>query len=163
MATTITTTATTSGFLALKYPSVFVGRKPLNVYVEAAQRELNKNAMMGVQIEARGNFIPRAILVAFRLLKRVLSTATAVGPLYSGFILQPIISSVQMKGDDGKEREVPTISILVYRPPSNFSSITIPADGRVVEVPYFLSPHYPGVTEPSYTSDPLPSQPVTGN
>lgn len=99
-------TITSGSYVAPKYPSVYVGRKPLRVYIEAAENDIRKSG--GVWIEARGDLISRAILVTMRVMR------TKSG---RDFLFNPVIGSVEMAGTDGREREVSTIAILIFPTP----------------------------------------------
>ena len=159
---TIVTTGTTSEFLAPVYPTVYIGRKPLDTYIDAVERELKKNASMGVWIQARGDLISRAILVALRVVREYKpSNPLGLGNFY-GLLLQPTIGSERLKGRDNKEREVPFITILLYSQPTNWPTVTITPNPLPLE-PWV--PTYP-VNDPfrgTYTGDPMPPQPITVN
>lgn len=111
---TIPTTTTSEPYVAPKYPSVYIGRKFLRVYIEAVEANIRKSN--GVWIEARGDLISRAILVALRVMKT---------KSQRDLLFNPIIATVEMVGKDGKNREVPTIAILIFPTPINFPTITI--------------------------------------
>lgn len=95
---------------------VYVGKKPLYVYTEAARRHYFEEGE--VVIAARGNLISRAILVAIRV---------------SGNAgINTIIGYERIAGEDGKPRDVPNIQIVVSRlpkaqlPPSNEVAVMQP-------------------------------------
>jgi DNA-binding protein Alba len=139
-----TTSVTSGSYVAPKYPSVYIGRKPLRVYNEAAETALRKNG--GVWIEARGDLISRAVLVALRVMR---------SKAQRDFIMNPLIDSVRMAGKDGKEREVPTIAILLCQSPIVFSTVVITDLPGTQTQPLTPLPH---------TGDPLPDQvPITVN
>jgi DNA-binding protein len=139
-----TSTITSKPYEAPKYPSVFIGRKPLRIYRVAAESNLRKYG--GVWVEARGDLISRAILVALRVGK------------VANIVVQPTLGSVMLMGKDEKPREVPYISILLWFPAPG----TLPT---VVVGPNFTEPNtgYPIQDPLPHTGDPIPPQPVTVN
>jgi DNA-binding protein Alba len=95
------TTPTISSPETPRYPHVYIGRKPFRVYLEAVRSELQREG--GVIIAARGDLISRAVLAAMK-------------NLYPPYIPSTTIGATSLKGQDGRDREVPTIEILLYRP-----------------------------------------------
>lgn len=141
-----TATITSTPYSAPKYPSVYIGRKPLRVYLTAAESDLRKSG--GVWIEARGDLISRAILVALR----ITGSRTA-----RDLIVQPTLGLVMLTGKDGKPRQVPTIAILLWPPGINmmFPTVVVSSHEHIempsTAVPPTPLPHSPDDIPPTAT------------
>jgi DNA-binding protein Alba len=78
--------------------TVFVGAKPLRVYTDITLGVLEKSGQ--VTIAARGSLISKAIVVALRVQKEAKAELTHAS-----------VSMSTMKGEDGKDRDVPSMEI----------------------------------------------------
>jgi DNA-binding protein len=141
-----TSSDTATSWKPPKYSSVFIGRKPLRVYRIAVESTIKRDG--GVWIEARGDLISRAVLVAIQITKR------------ANLMLQTTLGSKMMEGKDKKPREVPNIAILItYPSPSMVSyKFTIPPTPEPPTSPT-VDPR-----QPPYTTGDFPEQkPETTN
>lgn len=84
---------------------VYVGSKPMMAYVMAVMTSLNRNPE-GVVIKARGRAISNAVDVAEVTRNRFLT----------GLTCEVSIGTEELKGEDGRPRNVSTISITLSKP-----------------------------------------------
>jgi DNA-binding protein len=84
---------------------IFIGKKPLMVYVTATLVQLANEPT--VIIKARGKSITRAVDVAQIIVKRMDTIGYKIGPIKLG--------SEQVTSEDGKIRNVSTIDVPISR------------------------------------------------
>lgn len=84
---------------------IFIGKKPLMVYVTATLVQLANEPT--VLIKARGKSITRAVDVAQIIVKRMDTIGYKIGPIK--------LASEQVTSEDGKIRNVSTIEVPISR------------------------------------------------
>lgn len=84
---------------------IFIGKKPLMIYVTATLVQLANEPT--VVIKARGKSITRAVDVAQIIVKRMESMGYKIGPI--------VLGSENIQSEDGRVRSVSTIEVPIVR------------------------------------------------